>query len=153
MTTRAIQLLKRKNIPFEVIRYKHDEKGAVFASRAIDFPLEKTVKTLVADLGSNKYILVLAPGHRRVSPKHLAKAYGAKRAALSDPATAERITGYKVGGISPFGTRHALPVIMEATLLDHNKVTINGGQRGIMLIMTPADILRILNGKAAGIVQ
>ncbi len=153
MTTRAIQFLKQKKIPFEVIRYKHDEKGAVFASSAIDFPLEKTVKTLVANLGSNKYLLVLAPGHRRVSPKRLAKVYGVKRAELSDPATAERITGYKVGGISPFGTRHALPVIMEATLLDHNKVAINGGQRGIMLVMAPVDILRILNGKSAGIVQ
>jgi len=151
MTTRAIQLLKQKNIPFEVIRYKHDEKGAEFASRAIDFPLKKTIKTLVADLGSSKYLLVLAPGHRRVSPKHLAKAYGAKRAALSDPATAERITGYKVGGISPFGTRHVLPVIMEASLLDHDKVAINGGQRGIMLVMAPVDILRVINGKVGAI--
>ena len=153
MTTRAIQLLKRKNIPFEVIRYKHDEKGAVFASRAIDFPLEKTVKTLVADLGSNKYLLVLAPGHRRVSPKHLARVIGVKRTALSDPVTAERVTGYKVGGISPFGTRHALPVIMEITLLEHNRVAINGGQRGIMLVMAPTDILRIVNGKTGGILE
>ena len=153
MTTRAIQFLKRKKIPFEVIRYKHDEKGAVFASRAIDFPLEKTVKTLVANLGSNKYLLVLAPGHRRVSPKCLAKACGVKRTALSDPATAERITGYKVGGISPFGTRHALPVIMEAALLNHDKVAINGGQRGIMLVMSPVDILRAVNGKAGIILE
>lgn len=153
MTTRAIQFLKRKKIPFEVLRYKHEEKGAAFASRAIDFPLEKTVKTLVADLGPNKYILVLVPGHRRVSPKRLAKACGAKRTALSDPATAERVTGYKVGGISPFGTRHTLPVVMEATLFDHNKVAINGGQRGIMLVMNPGDILEILDGKTAGIVQ
>ena len=153
MTTRAIQFLKQKKIPFEVIRYQHDEKGAIFASRAIDFPLEKTVKTLVANLGSNKYLLVLAPGHRRVSPKRLAKVYGVKRAALSDPATAERITGYKVGGISPFGTRHALPVIMEATLLDHNKVAINGGQRGIMLVMAPADIRRVVNGKTGVILE
>ena len=153
MTTRAIQFLKQKKITFEVIRYTHDEKGAEFASRAIAFLLEKTVKTLVADLGSNKYLLVLVPGHRRVSPKRLAKVYGIKRAALSDPATAERITGYKVGGISPFGPRHALPVIMEAALLNHDKVAINGGQRGIMLVMSPVDILRAVNGKAGIILE
>jgi len=153
MTTRAIQFLKRKKISFEIIRYDHEEKGAAFASRAIDFPLEKTVKTLVADLGSNKYLLVLAPGHRRVSPKRLARVIGVKRTALSEPATAERVTGYKVGGISPFGTRHALPVIMEATLLGHNKVAINGGQRGIMLVMAPGDILRVVNGKTSVILE
>jgi len=153
MTTRAIQSLKRKKIPFEVIRYTHMKKGAVFASRAIDFPLERTVKTLMADIGASKYILVLTPGHRRVSPKRLAKAYGVKRTALSDPATAERATGYKVGGISPFGIRQALPVIMEETLLDHNKVAINGGQRGIMLVMTPADILRVVDGRTGAILE
>ena len=129
------------------------KKGAVFASRAIDFPLERIVKTLVADIGASKYILVLTPGHRRVSPKRLAKAYGVKRATLSDPATAERTTGYKLGGISPFGIRRSLPVMMEKTLLDHNKVAINGGQRGIMLVMTPADILRTLNGNTACIIK
>jgi len=153
MTTRAIQFLKQKKIPFKVIRYKHDEKGAGFASRAIGFPLEKTIKTLVADQGSNKFFLVLAPGHRRVSPKHLARVIGVKRTALSNPATAERVTGYKVGGISPFDTRHTLPVIMEAALLGHNKVAINGGQRGIMLVMAPTDILRIVNGKAGIILE
>jgi Cys-tRNA(Pro)/Cys-tRNA(Cys) deacylase len=153
MTTRAIQFLKRKNIPFEVIRYDHMKKGAVFASRSIKFPLEKIVKTLVADIGASRYILVLTPGHRRVSPKRLAEAHGVKRAALSDSATAVRTTGYKLGGISPFGIRHSLPVIMEKTLLDHNKVAINGGQRGIMLVMTPADIIRVVDGRTGSILE
>ena len=110
MSTRAIQILKQKKIPFELIRYDHVEKGAEFAAFATGFPLAATVKTLVVDLGEKKYTLVLMPGGRQLSMKRLAKACGVKRTAMADTRTAERLTGYFIGGISPFGTKQKLPV-------------------------------------------
>jgi prolyl-tRNA editing enzyme YbaK/EbsC (Cys-tRNA(Pro) deacylase) len=67
MSTRAIQVLEQKKIPFEVVKYDHEEKGAAFASKASGFPLARTVKTLVVDLGEKRYTLVLMPGDRQLS--------------------------------------------------------------------------------------
>jgi len=145
MSTRAIQFLKQKKISFGVIKYHHSEKGAEFASEAVGFPLEQTIKTLVTDLGNNKYCLALMPGSDQLSLKHLAKACSVKKAVMADTATAERLTGYLVGGISPFGTKQNLPVIMEATLFQFDNVMINGGQRGTLLKLKPDDIKKALN--------
>lgn len=149
MKTRAAEFLTKKKIPFEVVEYEHEEKGAEFASKAMGFPLERTIKTLVADLGSDGYALALLPGGTRLSVKKLAKACSAKKAAMADTETAQRLTGYRVGGISPFGTTRKLPAVMEQTLLQYDKVAINGGQRGVMLLMDPKDILKASGGKAA----
>jgi len=140
MSTRAIQLLEQKKIPFEVVKYDHEEKGAEFASKASGFPLERTVKTLVVDLGEKQYTLVLMPGDKQLSMKLLASLCGVKRAAMADTRTAERITGYLVGGISPFGTRQKLQVIMEESILKFKKILINAGQRGTMLKIAPGNI-------------
>ena len=140
MSTRAIQFLKQKKIPFEIIKYDHGEKGAEFAADATGFPLEATVKTLVVGLGEKQYTLVLMPGDRQLSMKSLARVCGVKRAAMADTPTAERITGYLVGGISPFGTKQKLQVVMEADILSFDKILINAGQRGTMLLMAPADV-------------
>ena len=139
MSTRAIQFLKQKKIPFEIITYHHGEKGAAFAAEATGFALEKTVKTLVV-LGRKQYALVLMPGNRRLSMKRLARFRGTKRAAMVDIPTAERLTGYRVGGISPFGTRHNLKVVMDRRILQFDRVLINAGRRGQMLLMAPVDI-------------
>ena len=133
MSTRAIQFLKQQKIPFEVVRYDHEEKGAVFASKASGFPLGRTVKTLVVDLGEKQFTLVLMPGDKQLSMRRLARIRRVKRAAMADTRTAERITGYLVGGISPFGTRQKLPVIMEERILKFEEILINAGQRGTML--------------------
>jgi Cys-tRNA(Pro)/Cys-tRNA(Cys) deacylase len=144
MATRAISFLKQKRVPFEVIRYEHEEKGAEFAAKATGFPLAKTVKTLVVDLGNTKYVLVLMPGDKQLDLKALAKACSVKKAALADSAAAERLTGYLVGGISPFGTKQKLRVVIEESILQSDRVLINAGQRGVMLIMTPNDIMQPL---------
>ena len=144
MSTRAIKFLKKKGVFFEVIKYAQAEKGAEFAAAATGFPLRKTIKTLVVDLGNEQYRLVLVPGDKRLALKRLAKFCSAKRVSLADVATAERITGYLVGGISPFGVRRNIPVIMEESLLKFETLLINAGQRGIMLKMAPGDIAKVL---------
>ena len=146
MSTRAIKFLSQKGIYFKVKEYEHEEKGARFAAEAMDFPLERTIKTLVVDLGQKGYILVLMPGEKNIDLKRLAKAFSVKRAAMADSSTAERLTGYLVGGISPFGTKQNLPVFMEAGLLEFDNVAINAGKRGVMLILDPKDILQAVNG-------
>ncbi len=152
-TTRATQFLAKRKISFEVIQYDHEEKGAEFAARATGFPLQKTVKTLVAEVSDQGFVLALMPGDQQLSLKLLARAFSAKRAAMADTADAERLTGYLVGGVSPFAARQAMPAAMEQTLLEHDQVAINAGQRGVMIKMAPKDILRVLKARAVDLIQ
>jgi len=153
LSTRAIHSLNKKGINFKIVEYKHDEKGAEFAARAISFPLERTIKTLVVDLRNRKYCFALLPGDKQLSLKQLAKVSKAKKAAMVDTATAERLTGYLVGGISPFGAKQNLPAVIEESLLKFDKVAINAGQRGVMLIMALKDIVKVLGCDVAEIIQ
>ena len=153
MSTRAIQFLKQQRISFEVVHYEHLEKGAEFAARATGFPLGQTVKTLVVDLGSKRYALALLSGERQLDMKRLARALSAKRVEMADALTAERITGYHVGGISPFGTRQPLPVVMDEEIIHLDQVLINAGQRGAMLRMSPHDIRAALDCVIAAVAQ
>jgi len=153
MSTRAIQFLEQKKIPFEVVKYDHEEKGAAFASRASGFPLERTVKTLVVDLGEKQYSLVMMPGDKQLSMKRLARVGGVKRAAMADTLTAERVTGYLVGGISPFGTKQKLQVVMDESILKFEKILINAGQRGTMLKIAPEIVRTVLACTVADVVK
>ena len=153
MSTRAIKFLKQKGVFFEVVKYDHEEKGAEFAATAIGFPLKKTIKTLVVDLGNEHYQFVLVPGDKQLALKRLSKACSVKRASMADVATAERLTGYLVGGISPFGARRKIPVIMEESLLKFDSVLINAGQRGTMLKMAPGDIVSVLDCSIADVAE
>ncbi len=153
MSTRAIRFLKLHRLAFEILHYEHLIKGAEFAAQATGMPLERTVKTLVVETGSKRYALVLVSGERRLDLKRLARALSVKRAQLVDRSTAERLTGYHVGGISPFGLRQGLPVVMDAAIMGWDDILINGGQRGMMLKMSPEDIRRVLNCLVAPVTE
>jgi Cys-tRNA(Pro)/Cys-tRNA(Cys) deacylase len=153
MSTRAIKFLEEKNIPFEVVRYRHAEKGAEFAARATGFALEKTVKTLVVDLGGKKCLLALLPGDKQLDLKGIARICSVKKAVMAATETAERLTGYQVGGISPFGVKQSLPVVIEESILQFDRVLINAGQRGMMLLLRPGDIMEALEGKVSKIAR
>jgi len=145
--TPAIEFLKDNRVPFELVEYEHLEKGAQFAAEAIGMPVEQTIKTLIVDLSPKKHVVVLMPGSKNISFKALAEARGAKRAAMVSMDMAERLTGYLVGGISPFGTKRPLEVVMDASLMTFEKVAINGGKRGVMLIMRPTDVARVTHAQ------
>lgn len=153
MTTRGIQFLKQNRIAHQVIKYDHEEKGAEFAAQAVDFPLSRTIKTLVVALEKNRFILALMPGDRQLSMKKIAGACKVKRAAMADTATAQRLTGYVVSGISPFGTKKRLSTVIDASLAPHKEVMINAGQRGIMVKMSPDDIIKALKAAIADLSQ
>jgi Cys-tRNA(Pro)/Cys-tRNA(Cys) deacylase len=140
MATRAIAWLRKHKIDFNVVSYDHQAQGAAYAARATGFPLGQTIKTLVVDLDGKSCGLALMPGDRQLSLKKLARVLGVKKAVLADVPRAERLTGYHVGGISPFGIRQRIAVVMEERLMVHERVLINGGQRGILLQMAPGDI-------------
>lgn len=141
--TRAISFLKSHDISFETSEYDHNEKGAVFASQAIGVPLEKTIKTLMVEFTPKAHLVVLMPGTKKIPFKKLAQIRGAKRAFMANEATAERLSGYLVGGISPFAMTKRLPVAMDAGLLAFDRVAVNGGKRGLMVIMNPLDIMKV----------
>jgi Cys-tRNA(Pro)/Cys-tRNA(Cys) deacylase len=153
LSTRAISYLKKKMIPYEVVKYEHEEKGAAFAAKATGYPLECTVKTLVVELDRKSYCLALLPGHRELDLRKLASLCGARRSAMVDFKTAERLTGYWVGGISPFGTRQRLASVMESSILNNEAVLVNAGQRGVMLKMAPGEIVAAIGCRVLSIAR
>jgi Cys-tRNA(Pro)/Cys-tRNA(Cys) deacylase len=98
----------------------------------------------VIDLGGRNYCLALLPGDRQLDMKQLAQVFAVKRAAMAAAATAERLTGYLVGGISPFGTKQVLPAVMEKRIRKYVEILINAGRRGVMMKIAPEDIVKAL---------
>jgi Cys-tRNA(Pro)/Cys-tRNA(Cys) deacylase len=153
MSTRALVFLKQKRIPHEVVKYDHEAKGARFAAQAVGFPLAQTIKTLVVALDNRSYTLALMPGDRQLSLKKIAAACKVRKAAMADSQTAERLTGYLIGGISPFATQKHLPAIMESSVQSYPAVIINGGRRGLMVKMAPEDIVKAIDARIASIAE
>lgn len=151
MSTRAIRCLIEDHIPFEIVHYEHLRKGAGFAALATGFPLERTVKTLVLAAAAGRYALALLPGDRQADMRRLAALLGVKRLEMADGAAAERLSGYRVGGISPFGFKQKLPVVMDASLLAHASILINAGRRGMMLRMDPRTLRDALGCRVGAI--
>jgi Cys-tRNA(Pro) deacylase len=102
------------------------------------------VKTLVMETDTREPLVVLMHGDRMVSTQRLARAIGAKRIVPCDPAVAQKHSGYMVGGTSPFGTRRAMPVYMERTILELARIYINGGKRGFLVGLDPREVARLL---------
>ena len=139
--------MRSRAIPFVVHTYEHHEKGAELAAAALGIPLERFAKSLVVEAGGDP-VFALVAGHHELSLKKLARAHGAARAAMADPKDAERLTGYLVGGISPFGARRALPTYLDESLLAFEQVAINAGQRGVILEVEPAALAAFLGAIA-----
>jgi len=141
--TRAIAFLESQDIYFETSEYDHDEKGAVFASQAIGVPLERTIKTLMGEFTPKAHLVFFMPGPKKIPFKRLAQIRRVKRAFMANEATAERLSGYLIGGISPFAMTKRIPVAIDASLLAFDRVAVNGGKRGLMVIMDPSDIMKV----------
>ena len=142
-----MRFLRREGVEFVVHTYDHLEKGAEFAAAALGIDLDRFAKSLVVEAGGEP-VFALVPGDQELSLKKIARAHDAKHATMADPRDAERLTGYLVGGISPFGSRRALPTYVADTLLLHDRVAINAGQRGVILEVAPGDLLAPLGAVA-----
>jgi Cys-tRNA(Pro) deacylase len=144
--TTAIRVLKENHVDFVPRPYKYEERGGTeVAARELGVAEHLTVKTLVMEDENKAPFIVLMHGDKEVSTKELARVLGVKAVQPCDPATASRHTGYVVGGTSPFGTKKALPVYVEETILGLPAIYINAGRKGLLVEMKPADLVRILN--------
>ena len=148
-TTRATQVLEKLGVKFTVRTYEYDpdaESIGLQAAEALGVEPRQVLKTLMAEV-DGKPVCVVVPSDSEVSMKKLAAAFSGKAAKMMRPADAERLTGYHVGGISPFGQKKRVPIAIEAAALGHSSVFINGGQRGLQVELDPNDAV-----KAAGAV-
>ena len=144
--TPAIHSLREQKVAFSEHEYRYEERGGTaVSSRELGVDEHSVIKTLVMEDENKKPLIVLMHGDREVSTKNLARQIGAKTVSPCAPDVAQRHTGYMVGGTSPFGTRKPLPVFMERTIADLDRLYINGGRRGFLVSMAPADMMRVLS--------
>ena len=141
MKTPATEYLSLRNILFSEHLYGYVEHGGTeVAARALNVPEHHIVKTLVMEDQARKPLIVLMHGDRKVSTKNLARQVQRKSIEPCKPQAAQRHTGYLVGGTSPFGTRKPLPVFAERSIRSLGEIYINGGRRGLLLKIRPADL-------------
>lgn len=144
--TPAIRQLRRENAPFTVHLYHYEDRGgARQAAAALSLEAREVIKTLVFQDENKNGLLVLMHGDSQVSAKQLARQLGCKTALPCDPKEALKLTGYQVGGISPFGTRTALSVYVEASVFNLAAIFINGGKRGMLVKIEPVCLKHILS--------
>ncbi len=149
--TNAVKWLHAQGVEFDVIEYEFTEIGAEHAAAAVDKPLEMTCKTLIVKATGNEYWIAIVPGDQRFNTHRMAAAIGARNADTADAAEAEKISGYRVGGISPFAMRRKLPVLIEESLLVLDRIIVNGGRRGVLIEMATEDLIRLLDARPADI--
>ncbi len=143
--TPAIRVFREQGIAFVLKPYKYEERGGTaVASRELGVDEHGVVKTLVMEDERKNPLIILMHGDREVSTKDLARTLGVKMIQPCDPATANRHTGYVVGGTSPFGTRKQLLVYIEETILDIPMIIINAGKKGLLAEIATADLVRVL---------
>jgi Cys-tRNA(Pro)/Cys-tRNA(Cys) deacylase len=153
-TTRATQALAQAKLTFTVHSYDYDpgaERIGLQAAEALGEDPRRVLKTLMAEV-DGKPVCVVVPSDCEVSMKKLASAFGGKSANMMKPADAERLTGYHVGGISPFGQKKPVPTAIEQTAMSEALVFINGGQRGLQVRLRPQDALDALKATAAALI-
>ena len=144
--TAAMRVLREHGVAFTHHPYDYEARGGTEVSaRELGVDEHAVIKTLIMEDDAKRPFVVLMHGDREVSTKNLARYLGVKSVAPCAPAVADRHSGYQVGGTSPFGTRRAMPVYMQRTIADLPYVYVNGGRRGYLVGMTPADLVRVLS--------
>lgn len=150
-TTRATQALDRAGVAYAVHTYTYEpnvERIGLHAAESLGVAPARVLKTLMT-LVDGKPVCVVLASDREVQMKRLAAAVGGKSAEMMRPADAERVTGYHVGGISPLGQKRPAPTVVDEAALQHDKVFLNGGQRGVQVELSPAEMVRVLGALTA----
>ena len=143
--TNAVRVLREHGVVFTHHPYDYEERGGTSASaRELGVSEHAVIKTLVLEDDAKRPLIVLMHGDREVSTKALARLLGVKTVTICAPTVADRHSGYQVGGTSPFGTRRAMPTYMERGIAALPYLYVNGGRRGYLVGMAPADLIRVL---------
>ncbi len=144
--TAAVRVLRAAGIEYTAHRYRYEAaSGAPGGAVALGLDPHVVVKTLVMETSDGDPLVVLMHGDRSVSTKRLARLIGVKAVRPSETSVAQRRSGYQVGGTSPFGLREPMPIFMERTIADLERVYLNGGSRGFLVGLTPADVVAVLS--------
>lgn len=142
--TPAVRFLRDRKIPFTEHLYAYEERGGTAVSaRELGVDEHAVIKTLAMEDDTGRPLLVLMHGDREVSTRELARVLGVRSIRPCTPDTANKHTGYLVGGTSPFGTRKPLPVCMERSILELDKIYINGGKRGFLVGLDPKEVEKL----------
>jgi Cys-tRNA(Pro) deacylase len=150
--TAAVRVLREHGVAFTHHPYEYEERGGTEVSaRELGVDEHAVVKTLIMEDDAKRPLVVLMHGDRAVSTKALARHLGVKTIAPCAPVVADRHSGYQVGGTSPFGTRRAMPVYVERSILDLPRIYINGGRRGYLVGIAPVDLVRVLQPTAVDV--
>jgi Cys-tRNA(Pro) deacylase len=144
VASRGERFLNEQGIPFESLEYDFRQKGSEYAAEALGAPLDPMLKSLVVRLSDNRFVFVLMSALRDISLKELARFIGVKEAQMASERDAQRLTGYLVGGMSPFGARNQLPVYVDRGILEYGEIYINGGRRGLILKLRTSDLISTL---------
>ena len=148
MNTPATAFLARHAVKYTEHEFEYKEHGGTsHSSTSLGVPEHHVVKTLIMEDDRGDPLVVLMHGDRKVSTKELARQAGVKKIAPCKPEAATRHSGYLIGGTSPFGTRKEMRVFLERSVLDLPVIYINGGRRGYLLGMEPAELTRVLSPK------
>ncbi|WP_262851924.1 Cys-tRNA(Pro) deacylase [Mumia quercus] len=153
--TPATRVLEKSGVPWTAHPYAHDPRATSYgleAAEALGVPVAQVFKTLLADCDGTLVVGVV-PVDAQLDLKGLAKAVGAKKAAMADPALAERVTGYVVGGISPLGQKRALRTVVDASAEEWDVVYVSGGRRGYDVGLAPADLVALTRAALAPIAR
>lgn len=151
MTTRGIHALRDAGIEHEVLTYRYVRMGARIAADAVGLPHEVVLKSLVFHADDGSFLFALVAGNANVSTRKLGRTTGHKHVEAAAPRDAERVTGYRVGGISPLGSRHEFPVILDERTAAHPSLVINAGARGTLARVATSDLIRALDASIADI--
>lgn len=146
-TTPATLALDRAGIAYELFTYDYDPDAprvGLQAAQALGVSPDQVLKTLMA-LVDGKPVCAILASDEEVAMKKLAAAVGGKSAHMMKPADAERLTGYKVGGVSPFGQKRQVPTVLDEMATLHDQVFVNGGQRGLQVLIAPGDLAAALD--------
>ncbi len=146
--TQATQLLRKHQVSFDEHPYPYEEHGGTSVSaRELGVPEHAVIKTLVMQDEAAKPLIVLMHGDCKVSTKNLARGIGCKSVEPCKPEVAQRHSGYMIGGTSPFGTKKAMPVYVEQSILALERIYINGGRRGFLVSLAPQVLMDLLKAK------
>jgi Cys-tRNA(Pro) deacylase len=143
--TQAIRALRAAGVEFTSHLYAYEERGGTeVCARELHIDEHAAIKTLIMEDDKKEPLIILMHGDLQVSTKELARVIGTKTVAPCAPETANKHSGYMVGGTSPFGVRRQMPVYMEETILELPRIFINGGNRGYLVGMDPKDLVSLL---------
>ena len=143
--TMAVRDLLKHGVQFGHHPYTYVEKGGTAtSSKELGVEEHAVIKTLIMETETKSPMIVLMHGDREVSTKQLARELGVKSISPCKPEVADKHSGYQVGGTSPFGTKRAMPVYMEKSILNLERIYINGGKRGYLVSMPPSEVVRLL---------